>query len=65
MIDTYGLGKHLHFVEGEYQLIFKALQRCLSATFVLLYLLSGSCSVPNSPDAEIATSFHSKIIMEC
>lgn len=59
MIDTYGLRKHLHFVEGAYKLIFKALQRCLSATFILLYLLSGSCSVPNHPDAEITASFHS------
>lgn len=59
VINTYGPRKHLHFVEGEYQLIFKALQRCVSAIFVLLYLSSRSCSVPNRPDAEVATSFRS------
>lgn len=32
---------------------------------LLLYSSPRSCSVPNGPVAEIATSFHSKIIMEC
>lgn len=65
MTDKYGLSKHSHFVEGGYRIILKALQKCLSDTFILLYLSSRYCSVPSSPDIKIATSFHRKIIMEC
>lgn len=40
MINKYGLREHIHFVKGEYQLIFKALQRYLSAPFPSIVLVT-------------------------